>query len=1050
MLGLAVAAVVIVVGVIGLVPSVRSALTDGLFGNDPSGVASQPGDEAVEASTDATTETGLLTEQPGSLQVGDMAPNFRLRTVDGEAIELADYRGEKHVILNFWATWCPPCVAEMPEFQEIYERHSEELVVLGVDLMESKEAIRKFLDEEVDVAYPILLDPKGAVSGGYRLFTQPTTYFIDKQGRVAPIDGQPAKNGAFTAAELEQRVAELLSAEDAQATDASSSDADSEAGDAEGDAPKAPSTTATDVQTEVKTGDLSGTYFSARRASEMGFDVDPTNVKYAASISPGQIMSGGPPPDGIPSIDAPTFQSVQSASQWLEPDDVVLGVEHNGEAKAYPIRILNWHEIVNDTIGDTPIAATYCPLCGSGVVFVQPELNGQRAEFGTSGRLYNSDLVMYDRVTGTFWSQLEGKPMVGPLVGEFGELERLPNSMARWEGWRSTHPEGQVLARPTSATAMGGSPPQTDNPEDAQRVRDYAHNPYAGYDERESLMFPVPSDDGRLGNKELVSGVTLQDQAKAYLKSAVQDVGALNDFIGGVPVLVAWHPELDDVVVYRRKVDERPRPLEFQLDDGQLVDSATETIWGWDGRAEAGPLAEGGTRLDRVTSTTTFWFAWAAFHSGTQLFAPEASSGSDSGSPTSGNPPGSTDSGDATRAHGGDGTDPTSAESAAEAPSEGMGYARGDLGWKYLTEHQAKERGFEVDVENVRYADWVDLRSLRSGGQPPDGIPSVDQPRFESVASADQWLAPDDLVMTVERGDAVKAYPIRILNYHEIVNDAIGDVPIAVTFCPLCNSGLVYRRPTFEGQVAAFGTTGRLYNSDLVMYDRVTGTFWSQIEGRPMVGPLVGRVDGLTQLPSNMALWGTWKAHHSQAQVLARPTSADAIGGHAAQADDPAGAQFVRDYDTHPYADYVSSDYGTFGTLASDKRLVPKEPVVGVIVHDSAKAYRKSAVKEKRVVNDTVAGVPIVVVWSPEVEDVVAYRRDVAQRTRPLAFGTQDGQLMDRQTGTSWGWDGRALSGPLDDEGARLRRLTSTTMYWFAWAAFYPDTSLYGGSTAAE
>jgi len=1034
-LGLSAVVLVFVIGVIAFVPSVRSTVTEGLFGQGPSVTSPDSTEQAATESTassdssGSSTKLGLLTEQPGSLEVGDTAPNFRLKTVDGETIELADYRGKKHVILNFWATWCPPCVAEMPEFQNAYEQHSDELVVLGVDLMESTDAVQQFLDDEVDVSYPILLDPNGEVSGGYRLFTQPTTYFIDKQGQIAPIGGQPAKNGAFTAAELEKRVAELLSPNGAK-SEAASAEADAESRSTEDDV---------NTKAEVTTGDLSGTYFSERRLSEMGFDVDPTQVKYASSVNPDQIMSGGPPPDGIPSIDSPEFQSVGAASEWLNEDDVVLGVEHNGDAKAYPIRILNHHEIANDTIGGTPIAATYCPLCGSGVVFVRPELNGTRAAFGTSGRLYNSDLVMYDRVTGTFWSQIEGTPMVGPLVGEFGELQRLPNSMAKWATWKEAHPEARVLKRPTSAVAMGGNPPQTDNPAEAQQVRDYGYNPYAGYEDRDSLMFPVATEDDRLAKKQRVSGVTLQDQAKAYLKSAVRDTGVVNDFVGGVPVLAAWHPELGDVVVFKRKHPERPKPLEFEIRDGTLVDTATSTSWSWDGDAQSGPLAEQNAQLERVTSTTTFWFAWAAFHPETELFAPEASAGPSSEASSSNDE-------DSEKLRDGQIAEVSTAP-AETAESE---VNIGDLGWKYLTEHQANERGFGVDVANVRYADWVDRRSLRSGGQPPDGIPSIDAPRFESVKSARQWLDPDDTILTVEHGDTAKAYPTRILNYHEIVNDSIAGTPIAATFCPLCGSGVVFERPTINGARAEFGTTGRLYNSNLVMYDRVTGTFWDQITGRAMIGPLVGRAGPLLRMPSNMARWGTWHPEHPDAQVLSRPTTAVAVGGYGPQTDSAERARLLKDYSKHPYADHVSSDHGTFGTLASDDRLVPKAKVSGLQVQGESKAYKESAVKADRVVNDAVGDVPVVIVWNPEVDDVVVFERTVPGRAQPLEFQIQDGQLTDQQTATTWTWDGRAETGPLSTDDTELERVSASTMYWFAWAAFYPDTELYAPQSDAR
>ena len=993
-LGLALAVVAGTVAIVGLVPSVRSALLSNVF--DRTATPSQP------------TELGLVSEDTGELKVGDPAPNFRLKTVDGDVIELADYEGDRRVILNFWATWCPPCKAEMPDFEAAYQTHGDELVVLGVDLMESRDVVEKFLRDEVDVSYPILIDSSGEVARGYRLFTQPTTYFIDRQGRIASVGGQPSKNGAFTPEELDQRVESFLD-------DASTTEANSDA---------ASSSTSSDGSA-FRIGDLAGKYFTERQAADMGFDVDPTRVRYADWVQPDRLMSGGPAPDGIPSIDAPEFQSIQSASQWLQPNDVVLGIERHGEAKAYPIRVLNWHEIVNDTIGGTPIAATYCPLCGSGVVFVRPELDGARAEFGTSGRLYNSDLVMYDRVTGTFWSQIDGSPMVGPLVGEFEELERLPSSMARWAGWKRTHPDGRVLARPTTATAMGGDPPRTDDPDEARRVRDYRRNPYSGYADRERLMFPVATDDDRLGNKRLVSGVTRQGRSKAYLKSAVQRVGVLNDFVGGAPVLVTWHSQLGDVVVFHRKTQEHPQPLEFKIDDGRLVDTTTGTTWNWSGQAQSGPLADSGVALERVHSMTTFWFAWAAFHPETELFNP---------TPASSSAPENTQA----------------AETQTDTSSPDGDVKVGDLGWKYLTEHLAQERGLDIDVENVRYASWLNLRRLRSGGQPPDGIPSIDAPRFESVQSASGWLKADDLVLTVEHNDQVKAYPTRILNYHEIVNDTIGRLAIAATYCPLCHSGVVFRRPELRGERTAFGVSGKLYNSNLVMYDRATGTFWDQITGRPMVGPLVGKADALDRVPSDLARWGVWKARHPEAQVLSRPTSADPIGGYPPMVDNADDARFLRDYSTHPYADYASSDHGTFGTLASDHRLVPKERITGVVVRGQAKAYRKSAVADHRIVNDTLGGTAIAVAWNPETDGVIVFRRDVPQRTSPLTFDLRDGRLRDRETGTVWSWNGRAESGPLAGSDAQLERVTSMPAYWFAWAAFHSGTELYAPVSRSE
>lgn len=365
----------------------------------------------------------------------------------------------------------------------------------------------------------------------------------------------------------------------------------------------------------------------------------------------------------------------------------------------------------------------------------------------------------------------------------------------------------------------------------------------------------------------------------------------------------------------------------------------------------------------------------------------------------------------------------------------------GDLAGSYFTVRQARELGFEVDPTHVRYAPWVDPKKLRSVGLPPDGIPSIDGPRFQSVRSAGQWLEPDDVVLTVEHGGEAKAYPIRILNWHEIANDTIGGVPIAATYCPLCNSGVVFKRPQFDGTRAAFGTSGRLYNSNLVMYDRVTGTFWDQITGRPMVGPMVGKVERLGRLPSSMARWAAWKRHHPDAKVLERPSSGS--GGDRPSGYDEEKADFVPDYSYNPYADYASSDYGTYGTVVTDDRLVPKERITGVSLKGGAKAYRKSAVRASRLINDFVGGSPVVVAWNPQADDVIVFKRKIPQRAQPLEFKLRDGHWVDEQTGTTWCWNGEAESGPLADLEAQLERVTSTTTYWFAWAAIHPDTELY-------
>ena len=178
------------------------------------------------------------------------------------------------------------------------------------------------------------------------------------------------------------------------------------------------------------------------------------------SIEWSEIVSGGPPKDGIPSIDDPKFQPVADETD-VKPNEPVIGLEVNGDARAYPLRILIWHEIVNDTVGGKPVAVTYCPLCNSAVVF-ERVVKGETTTFGTTGKLRNSDLVMYDRLTESWWQQFTGKAIVGEMTGT--KLDIVPALLESLSQFRERHPDGQILV--------------PNNPD----FRNYGRNPYAGYD----------------------------------------------------------------------------------------------------------------------------------------------------------------------------------------------------------------------------------------------------------------------------------------------------------------------------------------------------------------------------------------------------------------------------------------------------------------------------------------------------------------------------------------------------------------------------------------
>lgn len=324
-----------------------------------------------------------------------------------------------------------------------------------------------------------------------------------------------------------------------------------------------------------------------------------------------EIVSGGPPPDGIPAIDNPKFVTPKEADAWLNLKEPVLALEVNGEARAYPLQILMWHEIVNDTVGGRAVSVTYCPLCNSGIVFDR-RVGDQTYDFGTSGMLYKSDLVMYDRQTHSLWAQMEGRAIVGDLAGS--RLAMLvANTMAYGE-WRRLHPAGKVLSRDTG------------------HARHYGRNPYDGYDEPSSRPFLFfDRVDRRLPPKERVAGVLIGDKARAYPFGLLAARKVVADSIGGQPVVVFYRPgalsaldrsfiahsrEIGATAVFSPVVD--GRVLTFEATDTGFRDRETKSLWSLLGRCYEGPLS--GKALRPIVHIDAFWFAWAAFQPKTDIF----------------------------------------------------------------------------------------------------------------------------------------------------------------------------------------------------------------------------------------------------------------------------------------------------------------------------------------------------------------------------------------------------------------------------------------------
>lgn len=331
------------------------------------------------------------------------------------------------------------------------------------------------------------------------------------------------------------------------------------------------------------------------------------------SVPYSEILSGGPPKDGIPSIDAPKFQSTREADEWLSDREPVVFVKVGDDARAYPIQILIWHEIVNDTVGGEPLLVTFCPLCNTAIAFKRT-FNGQILDFGTTGRLRYSNLIMYDRQTETWWQQATGDAIAGEHTG--AQLEFYPASMISWADFKDLHPDGKALSRDT------GHP------------RNYGRNPYYGYDDINQTPFlfngATPS---QLPPMARVLTVDLNNEAVAYPYDVLSELKVVNDTVGGEEVVILWTegaasaldtsniPEGRDVgsaAAYSRLLDDQL--LDFEFKDGKILDTQTGSEWNIFGLAIAGELK--GKQLTPVISINHFWFSWAAFKPETRVYQP--------------------------------------------------------------------------------------------------------------------------------------------------------------------------------------------------------------------------------------------------------------------------------------------------------------------------------------------------------------------------------------------------------------------------------------------
>jgi len=442
--------------------------------------------------------------------------------LSGKPAALKQYIEGKPAVMNFWAAWCSFCKEELPFFQKLHEEHPE-LRVVGINLQEKQSTVEQYWNDG-GYTFPTLLDPQSKLKQQFDVFTQPTTFFIGANGEVVS-----RKDGPLNAQELEERVEELLQhVQKEKASDDAGSVVERERGG---------------VHTEVQTSPVP----PFLRSWYSG------DVPHTVPLD--EILSGGPSKDGIPSIDDPQFIAVEDVD-FLDDDSPGVLLSINGDTRFYPFAILNWHEIVNDTVGGRPVAVTYCPLCVTAVTYSRDISEGV-VEFGVSGFLYQSNLLMYDRATDSLWSQITADAVVGPLTGE--RLAFVRSDVARWE-WVKT------LAQPVKVLST-----------DTGYSRDYRRDPYEGYEERSDIFFPVSVEDDRLPTKAVVYGIVVNGVAKAYPKDLFQKI-EMQDTVGGALISIVYDEASQSVRMRNEQTGEELIPI------------------------------------------PAFWFSWVAVHPDTKLY----------------------------------------------------------------------------------------------------------------------------------------------------------------------------------------------------------------------------------------------------------------------------------------------------------------------------------------------------------------------------------------------------------------------------------------------
>jgi len=350
---------------------------------------------------------------------------------------------------------------------------------------------------------------------------------------------------------------------------------------------------------EPKTG-----YLAFKRSIFVNYDAafrGYLNPRFKFRIRPEEIEWGGVPKDGIAALDEPGFIPADEAD-YLPDEERVFGVFINGQAKAYPHLILDPHEMSNDVVGGVPVSLSYCTLCGSGILYRgdHPSRAGKKPfTFGSSGLLYRSNKLMYDRPTNSLWNNLTGEPVAGRLAESGIKLDMLPLVVTTWGEWRAKHPDTLIV----DVTNTGFE-------------RDYSKSPYEEYFASPDTMFPVWLDDDALEAKDIVFAIIVNGRPKAYPIEGLKQEGLTHDAIRGKEIVIVTNPRSGAARAYES------RGLRFTLaEDGSLVDDESGERWEVH---EDYLVSKSGRGLDRLPAHNAYWFGWYAFYPTTDLYEPAA------------------------------------------------------------------------------------------------------------------------------------------------------------------------------------------------------------------------------------------------------------------------------------------------------------------------------------------------------------------------------------------------------------------------------------------